>query len=153
MKSNRQTKKLNVNLSTGKIFIRLNLERCRELIDTGILFDGGKNPFIQSVFIELMIRLRHLDHVLNIETDDDPIIIKLRDAGTHPYLNREIDSGSIIIDFERNFKGNWSYDNVAFKKQDDTCDVEFQYGDSVISAKEILNLIEIFENKFISYEK
>lgn len=144
---------MNIDLKKDKIFIRLNIERCRELYDTDILFDGGRNPLIQSVFIELMIRLRHLDHVLGTKSADDPLLIKIRDAGVHPYLNREIDNGSIIIDFARNFKGNWKYENNFFKKQDDTCDVAFQYGDSVISASEILKLIEIFENKIISHEK
>lgn len=143
---------MSVDLKKNKIFIQQNLKRCRELYDTGILFDCSKNLFIQSVFIELMIRLRHLDHILT-ESIDNPVIKKMRDAGTHPYLNREINGGSIIIDFGRNFKGNWEYENNIFEKQDDECDVVFQYGDSQISAKDILNLIEIFEDKIINYEK
>lgn len=143
---------MGINLKKDKRFIQLNIERCRELYSTGILFDGGKNPFTESVFIELMIRLRHLDHILT-ESTGNPIIKKIRDAGTHPYLNRDIDgSNIIIIDFCRNFKGNWKYENNIFKKQDDKSDVVFQYGDSQISAKDILNLIEIFEDKITNYE-
>lgn len=142
-----------VNLSTNKRFLELNIERCRELFDTDILFDGTKNPFIQSVFIELMIRLRHLDYILNTESPDDPILLKLRDASAHPYLNREISEGSIIIDFARNFKGNWEYDGAVFKKTDINCDISFQYGDSEISAKNILELIENFEDKIKIHEK
>ncbi|MCX6754056.1 MAG: hypothetical protein NTV03_03315 [Candidatus Nomurabacteria bacterium] len=143
---------MKIDLKKGKIFLKLNIERCRELYDTGILYDGGRNPFTQSVFIELMIIIRHLDHILNVELDDNLTIIKLRDAGVHPYLNREINDGSIVIDFARNFKGNWKYENKVFTKQDDTCDIEFQYGSSVISIKEILNLIEIFESRLKNYE-
>lgn len=142
---------MNIDLKKDKRFIQINLERCRELYDTGILFDGSKNPFIQSVFIELMIQLRHLDHTLT-ESTDDPVIKKMRDAGTHPYLNREFKDSGIIIDFCRNFKGNWKYENNILIKQDDTCDIEFQYGDSIISAKEILTLIEIFEDKLATHE-
>lgn len=142
---------MKIDLKKDKIFLRLNVERCRELYDTGILLDGGRNPFIQSVFIELMIRLRHLDHILT-ELADDIIIKKLRDASTHPYLNREIDGGSIVIDFARNFKGNWKYENKIFIKQNDECYVSFQYGDSEISTKDILSLIEIFENRLKNYE-
>ncbi|WKZ24587.1 MAG: hypothetical protein QY321_03140 [Patescibacteria group bacterium] len=141
-----------MDLKKDKIIIKLNLRRCRELYDTGVLFDGGNNPFIQSVFIELMIRLRHLDHVLNSQSIDDSVIKKLRDAGAHPYLNREIDNGNIIIDFGRNFQGNWKYEDNILKKQDDKCDVSFQYGDSAISANEILKLIKIFEDQIINYE-
>jgi hypothetical protein len=144
---------MTINLKKDKRFLELNIQRCRELFDTGILFDGTKNPFIQSVFIELMARLRHLDHVLNLDSTDDPILIKLRDAGVHPYLNRESGDGSFIIDFARRFMGNWQYDGGDFKKIDDSCEVFFQYGDSEISAKELLKLIEVFENKIKVYEE
>lgn len=144
---------MKIDLKKDKRFLELNIKRCRELFDTGILFDGTKNPFTQSVFIELMARLRHLDHVLNEGLVDDQVVIKIRDAGAHPYLNRECSDGVFIIDFARNFKGNWQYDGKNFKRMDDDCEVLFQYGDSVISTKEILKLIEDFENKIKVYEK
>lgn len=142
---------MSIDFKKNKRFTQLNLERCRKLYDTGILFDGGNNLFTQSVFIELMIQLRHLDHILT-ESTDNPIIIKMRDASAHPHLNREIEGGGIVIDFGRNYKGNWKYENNIFINQDDTCDIEFQYGDTVISAKEILKLIEFFEDKLSTYE-
>jgi len=133
-----------------KVFLKSNVERCRELYDTDILFDGKrKNPFVQSVFIELLIRLRHIDHILNTNNN----IKNIRDAAAHPYLHREIEGTGIFVDFCRNFKGNWKYENDIFEKQDDTCDVNFQFGDLEISAKEISKLIEEFEEKIKMYEK
>ena len=125
-----------------KILLHSNIERCRELYNTGILFDGRKSPFVQSVFIEIMIRLRHLQHVFNKKADQH--IIDIRDASAHPYFNREIEGTNIFVDFGRIFKGNWklNINDKTLKKQDDNCDVEFQYGGTKISAKEILKIIE-----------
>lgn len=133
-----------------KILLQLNIERCRELYDTGILFNGGKNPFIQSVFLELLIRLRHLDHSFNGKQGNS-LVKDIRDAGAHPWLHREIDNTNIFVDFGRNFQGNWKYEDGILKKQDDNCDVVFQYGDLAISVKDILKLIEEFEIKIGSY--
>ena len=143
---------MSIDFKKDKIALQFNIERCRELYDTGILFNGGKNPFIQAVFIELLIRLRHLDHILNTETEDNSVVKNIRDAGAHPWLNRKMEEVNIIIDFCRNFTGNWKYENGIFEKQDDECDVSFQYGDVKISAKEILRLIEKFELKIKDYE-
>lgn len=136
-----------IDLNKDKIYLQWGIERCHELYNTGILFDGGKNPFVQAVFIEIMIRLRHLDHILKTSPEDNPVIKKIRDAGTHPHLNRQIDNSIIIIDFGRIFKGNWKRENGSFIKQDDNCDVIFQYGNTTISAKDIKTLIGIFEKK------
>lgn len=140
---------MKIDLKKDKIFLQSNIERCRELYDTGILFDGGRDPFIQSVFIEIMIRLRHLSDVFNDESANDSVV-KIRDAGVHPWLNREMD-GNIIVDFGRNFSGNWKFNNGVFEMQGDDCDVSFQYGKSKISAKEILKLIEKFESNVQRY--
>lgn len=137
---------MKIDLKNDEIFLRLNIERCRELYDTGILLDGGKNPFVQSVLIELMIRLRHLEHIFNSGLVNDSIV-NIRDAGAHPYLNREIKGSNIIVDFGRIFKGNWKLNDRTFEMQNGNCDVEFQYGDSKISVKEILELIKRFESE------
>ena len=140
---------MKIDLKKDKIFLQSNIERCRELYDTGVLLDGRRNPFIQSVFIEIMIRLRHLSHVFDDESTDGSVV-KIRDAGVHPWLNREM-NGNIIVDFVRNFNGNWKFNNGVFEMQDDDCDVSFQYGKSKISTKEILKLIEKFESTIERY--
>ena len=137
---------MEIYLKKDKIFLRLNIERCRELYDTKILFEGGRNPFVQSVFIEMMILLRHLEHIFNNGLVDGNVV-GVRDAGAHPYLNREIKGSGIFVEFGRNYIGNWKYTGVTFEAQDDTCDVCYQYGDSKISAREIQKMIEKFEKE------
>lgn len=132
------------NFGKDKIFLKLIIERCRELHDTKILFDSTKNIFVQSVFIEIMLLLRHLAYVLEDDSVDDSVI-KIRDAGAHPYLNREIKESNIFVDFGRNYIGAWELKDGVLKAKNDNCDVQFQYGDYKISAKDILNLIEKYE--------
>jgi hypothetical protein len=151
MKNNKENKTWDKKKEMDKIFLKSNIERCRELYDTGILYEF-KNSFTQSVFIELLIRLRHIDHVLNIKKDNEKIKNN-RDAAAHPYLHREIKDSGIFVDFCRNFNGNWKYENDKIEKQDNDCDVSFQYGSLKISAKEILKLIEEFEIKIKENEK
>ena len=129
--------------------MKSNIERYRELYDTGILYET-KNPFTQSVLIELLIHLRHISHVLN---KDNKKIKNIRDAAAHPFLHREIENTGIFVDFCRNFKGNWKHKNSKITKQDDDCDVSFQYGSLKISAKGILKLIEEFETEIKTHEK
>lgn len=141
------------NWLKDKILLNSNIERCRQLYDTKIMFDGSrKNPFIQSVFIELMIRLRHIEQVLNGGCEEK--IIKIRDAGSHPWLNRDIEGTGIYLDFGMLYQGDWDYvEGEGFKTGNENCYVEFQYGDYKISTKEILGLIEKFEKQINEYEK
>jgi hypothetical protein len=127
-----------------------NTRRCRELYDTGVLMDGNRNPFTQSVFIELMIRLRHIQHCLEEDTRSDPVT-KLRNASAHPEAEdvRRIGDSCIYVDFCRTFDGNWFFEKETgtFRAQDETCDVTFQYGDHKISAKEIEKRIQEYETR------
>lgn len=139
--------------SKEKILLNCNIERCRELYDTKILFDGNtKNPFTQSVFMELVIRLRHIEQVFNNCCEDR--MKNIRDAASHPWLNRDIEGAGIYLDFGKLYQGNWMLEeNSEFKACDENCYVEFQYGSDKISTKEILELIEKFEKQIEEYEK
>lgn len=127
-----------------KIFIRSNVSRCRELYDTGILMDGNKNPFVQSVLLEIVVRLRHLNQVFDKGSNKG--LIGFRIIFAHPENSRFIAGTSIAVEFCRNYKGNWEYDGLNFIPKDNDCDVEFQCGDKLISTKkDILPLIEKYE--------
>ena len=131
--------------------LKSNIERCRELYETGILLDGSGNPFIQSVFIELMIRLRHAQHCF--DQDGRPgSVTEIRDAGAHPHLDdlRWIEGTNIYVEFGRIYDGNWKHDESSrsFVAQDDSCDVRYSYGDHEISAKEIGRRINEYEDLF-----
>ena len=128
----------------------LAIARCRELLNTGILIDGKRNVFDQSVFIEVMLLLAS---VKNFFRDVAMPGVEMRNIVAHPddWKSRQIGDTGIILSFGRTFLGGWQgeWNSGNFFRVSEDCDIEYQYGETSIKYSDIEKIVRACERQLM----